>query len=173
MRLLTIGVLALAIMLSLSACTQKANDASYKDNVHNALEQADLKGIDVNEDRDHNTITLTGKLHSQEAKERATQIAQSVAPGRTIANEISFEPLGNESAARKIESNIDDAIEDTYKAALISNHLDKDGIRYDSKNGVLTLKGSVKDPAVKQEAQQVASSVPNVAQVVNQIEVHR
>jgi osmotically-inducible protein OsmY len=172
MRLLKLG-LALTMLLSLVACSERGSDGSYKDNVHNALEQADLKDISVAEDRDHNTITLTGKLHSQEAKDRAGQIAQSSAPGRIIANEISFEPLGNESAARKIESNLDDAIEDTYKAALISNHLDKGGIRYDSKNGVLTLKGTVKDPAVKQEAQQVASTVPNVAQVVNQIEVRR
>ncbi|MBA3915112.1 MAG: BON domain-containing protein [Acidobacteriales bacterium] len=166
-------VLAMAIMLTLTACTQRANDASYKDTVKNALDQADLKDLSVSEDREHNTITLSGKLHSDESKQRAAQIAQSAAPGRVIANEISLEPLGDEHAARKIESNIDDAIEDTYKAALISNHLDKEGVKYDSKNGVLTLKGTVKNSELRDQAVELAKTVPNVGQVVSHLEVHR
>ena len=60
---------------------------------------------------------------------------------------------------------MDNAIEDNYKAALISKGLDKQSIRYDSKNGVLTLKGSVKSPDQRKEAEQVADNVPNVEQV--------
>src|SRR5262245_5860809 len=108
MKLFTV-LLGLAMLLSLVACTEESQ-TSYKDNVEKALEQADVKDISVSEDKDHNTITLSGKLHSQEAKDRAAQIAQAAAPGRVIANEISFEPLGAESDARKIESNIDSAI---------------------------------------------------------------
>ncbi|PYX57997.1 MAG: hypothetical protein DMG73_11635, partial [Acidobacteria bacterium] len=64
-------------------------------------------------------------------------------------------------------------IEKNFKAALVAKGLDKQHIRFDAKNGVLTLKGRVDSPAQRQEAQQVAASVPNVQQVLNEIEVKR
>ena len=88
-------------------------------------------------------------------------------------NQISVEPVGNETAAKRVESNVDDGIENNYKAALISKGLDKEHIRLGAKNGVLVLKGSVKTPNQRQEAEQVADNVPNVAQVVNEIQVRR
>lgn len=154
-------------------CSQRARTDSYKDSVKQALEQADYKDVTVDEDRDKNTITLGGKLHSDIAKQKAGEVAQSAAGDRVIANQISVEPVGSESDARKIESNLDGAIEKNYKAELISKGLDKQNIRFDAKNGVLTLKGSVKNTQQRQMAAKAASSVPNVAQVVNQIEVSR
>jgi hyperosmotically inducible periplasmic protein len=173
MKLLVMPFAVIALLLATLACSSRTNNATYKDSVQNALEQADLKGVTVGEDADKNTITLGGKLHSEDAKQQAAQVAQSVAGNRVIANEISVEPVGSESAARKIESNVDDAIEKNYKAAIISKGLDKQDIRFDSKNGVLTLKGKVKSMQQRQVAEQVASNVPEVAQVVNEIEVKR
>lgn len=173
MKTLFLPLLALALALSTAGCSQRAKNVSYQDGVKKALEQADLKDLSVDEDRDKNTITLGGKLHSENARQQATEVAQSAAGDRIIVNQISVEPVGAESDARKIESNLDDAIEKNYKAQLIAKGLDKQNIRFDAKNGVLTLKGSVKDVHQREMAQQVASSVPNVAQVVNQIEVNR
>ncbi len=42
---------------------------------------------------------------------------------------------------------------------------------YLAKNGTLVLKGSVKTAAQKKEAEHLAKKVPNVQQVVNEIEV--
>ena len=95
------------LLLSTVACTQRANDVSYKDEVKKALEQADLKDVTVDEDRDKNTITLHGTLHSENAKQQAGEIAQAVGGSRVIANEISVEPVGVESQAKKIESNVE------------------------------------------------------------------
>ena len=92
---------------------------------------------------------------------------------RIIVNEISIEPVGKEADARKIESNVDDGIEKNYKAALISNGLDKQSIHFSAKNGVITLKGKVKNQQQRQQAEQVAASVPNVAQVVNELDISR
>ena len=163
----------MALMIAGVACSSRTNAANYKDSVRNALDQAELKSVTVDEDADKNTITLGGKLHSEDAKQQAGQVAQSAAGNRIIANEISVEPVGAESEARKIESNVDDAIEKNYKAALISKGLDKESINFDSKNGVLTLKGKVKSMQQRQLAEQVASNVPEVGQVVNEIEVRR
>jgi hyperosmotically inducible protein len=72
-----------------------------------------------------------------------------------------------------VQSNLDDGIENNYKAALIASRLNKQSIHYDAKNGVLTLKGTVKTNQQKAEAEQLASKIPNVQQVVNQIDVNR
>ena len=60
-------------------------------------------------------------------------------------------------------------------AALYGEITLKDGrdIRFDAKNGVLTLKGKVKTPQQRQQAQRVAANIPEVAQVVNEIEIKR
>lgn len=161
-----LGVLTIGV-----ACNRSI--ASYKQNVKTALEQADLKDVTVSEDADKNTITLGGKVHSEDAKTKAASVAQANAGSRIIANEISVEPVGNEGDARKIESNVDDGIENNFKAELISKGLDKQRIRYAAKNGVLTLKGSVKNTNQRQQAQEIAKNTPNVQQVVNELQVQR
>ncbi len=151
------------------ACNKDAT--SYKAPVKAALEQADLKDVTVSEDSDKNTITLGGTLHTEEAKQRAMDIAKAAAGTRIVANEVSVQPMGMESEAKSIDSNLDTAIEHNYKAALIAKGLSKQDVSYSAKNGVLMLTGSVKTTAQRQEAEQVALAVPNVKQVVNQLEV--
>ena len=163
----------MAAMLMGAGCTQTGTAKSQADAVKQALQQADLKDVSVSDDASKNTVTLSGTLHSDEAKGRAGDIAKQAAPDRTIANEISVQPVGDESQAKAIASNLDDGIENNYKAALISKRLDKQSIHYNAKNGVLTLSGGVKTPQQKSEAELLASKVPNVQQVVNQLEVKR
>jgi osmotically-inducible protein OsmY len=145
----------------------------FMNDVKMALEQADLKGVAIDEDCDQNLITLGGTLHSQEAKAKAGDIAQRAAGNATIANEISIQPIGLESEARSIASNLDDGIESNFKAALTSNNLHKQHIHFAVNNGVLTLKGAVDIAEQRQRAQQLAAHVTNVQQVVNEIEVRR
>jgi hyperosmotically inducible protein len=90
-----------------------------------------------------------------------------------VVNQVSVQPVGAESDAKSIASNVDEAIEKNYKAALISTGLEKQDIDFKAKNGVLILKGSVKTVAQRQEAQSAAARVPNVQQVLNQINVKR
>ena len=165
------GLMALTLMAA-SACTAR-RQTNYKEGVQRALEQADLKDVNVSEDADRNTLKLSGTVHSEDAKQRAEEVAKSYSGNRLIVNEVSVEPVGAASEAKSIESNLDNAIEDNYKAALISNGLNKEHIRYDAKNGVLTLKGDVKNTAHRQEAEKLAQTVPNVRQVVNEIDVKR
>jgi osmotically-inducible protein OsmY len=139
-----VSVLLLALVATM-ACAQRQT-VSYDDSVKKALEQADLKDVTVTEDRDKNTITLGGKLHSEDAKQQAGQIAQAAAGNRIIVNQISVEPVGSESAAKKVESNVDDGIENNYKAALISKGLDKEHIRFDAKNGRARFERLRQDP---------------------------
>jgi hyperosmotically inducible periplasmic protein len=171
MRPMILAILGLALSLGPACSAKRTENASYSDGVKKALEQAELTDVSVKEDRDKNTVTLSGTVHSDEAKMQAAEIAQAAAGDRTVVNEVSVQPVGDESAAKNIASNQDSAIEKNYKAALISSGLDKRDIDYKAKNGVLTLKGHVKTPHEREEAQQVASNVPKVQQVLNQIDV--
>lgn len=174
-RLTLLITLAIVTLLIGSACSRRTTTASgsYKDAVKTALEQADLKDVKVDEDADKNTITLGGSVHSDDAKAKATDVAKANAGDRIVVNEVAVEPVGMESEAKKVSDNLDDGIENNYKAALVSKGLDKQHIRFDAKNGVLTLKGTVKTPAQRKEAQEIAQAVPNVQQVLNELDVKR
>lgn len=164
-------IAAMLLALVAGVACSRTNNNSYRESVKKALEQADLTDVTVSEDAGKNTITLGGKVHSENAKQQAAQVAQPAAGNRVVANEISVEPVDQGSAARSIEHNTDDAIEKNYKAALIAKGLDKQNIHYNAKNGVLTLKGSVKTTLQRSDAQQIAANIPNVDQVINEIQV--
>ena len=171
LKVLTIAI-AVSLFLATSACS-KQPDRSYKDSVKTALEQADLKDVTVSEDVDKNTITLGGTLHSEDAKQSAADVAKANAGTRIVVNEVSVQPVGQESEAKKVSSNLDDGIESNYKAALVAKGLDKEHIRFDAKNGVLKLKGSVKTASQRKEAEQLAQNVPHVQQVLDELDVKR
>jgi len=136
----------LSLVLTIAASGQILGKGhSEADSVKKALQQADFKDVTVSDDVDKNTITLGGTVHSEEAKNKAAEVAKSAAGNRQIANEISVQPVGSESRAKSMASNLDDGIENNYKAALLSRHMDDLSIHYSAKNGVLVLTGSVKN----------------------------
>jgi osmotically-inducible protein OsmY len=163
----------------LVGCSSNRNTASNGTNpdrdtktaVEKSLDQAGYSGVRVDYDRDNRVITLNGRVRSPELKARASEVAQAAAQGEVVANQLSVEPVDKESAAKKIEGNVDDAIEKNYKASLIANQLDKERIHFKAKNGVLTLNGKVKTAEQRAEAEKIAASVPNVQQVVNKLNV--
>ena len=122
-------------------------------------------------DKDKQLVTLKGDVKSEEDKQQAEQLAKSSANGFVISNELGVRPEGVEGEARKIDSNVDSAIEKDFKAVMIANRLENQHIRYDAKNGVLTLKGKVDNMGVREKAEKLAASVPNVQQVVNELDV--
>ncbi|HEV2696932.1 MAG TPA: BON domain-containing protein [Terriglobales bacterium] len=171
-RNLLLIVSCMALLMSVAAWGQMLGKGhSEADAVKNALKQADLQDVTVSDDADKNTITLRGTVHSEEARTRAAQVAKSAAGNRQIANEVSVQPVGDESHAKAIASNLDDGIENNYKAELLEKHMDNLSIHYQAKNGVLVLTGSVKNGGQRQEAGELAKKVPNVRQVVNQLDV--
>lgn len=80
-KVFTLVIAVPALLLGIACTNQK--QTSYKDSVKTALEQADLQDVNVSEDKDRNTITLGGSLHSDDAKQKATDVAKA-----TPANEL-------------------------------------------------------------------------------------
>jgi osmotically-inducible protein OsmY len=164
-----VSIAALIAVTFSAGCARKS--ASVKDQVSNSLQQSGLQDVKVDEDRGRHLVTLTGNVKDVGVKQEATQIAQGAAPGWAVANEVAVLPQGDEGPARSIAGNLDDAIEKTYKATLTANRLDGEGIHFHAKNGVLELTGTVDNPAVRQQAQTLAATVPNCSQVVNKLDV--
>lgn len=179
MRLFFIRTMFIALLaVACGATTQNApgnenRNVSMKDAVSNALHQAGYKDLSVDEDRDKRLLTLHGNLADDAEVSRAGQLAAGAAPGWAISNQIGIRPKGAEHQAAAVTSNIDTAIEHTYKATLISNQMDKAGIHFASNNGVLTLTGTVDTPQDRARAEELARTIPNIREVVNKLDVKR
>ena len=139
--------------------------------VNNSLNSNNLSSVSVSQDRDKGVMTLSGNVDSPESKTRAENLAMEAAPDYTIANEVGVRPPEVPNAG-SVASNLDSAIEDNFKAAIKAHeNLDDQSISGSAKNGTLVIKGTVKTPAQKKEAATLAKQVPNVQQVVNELEV--
>ena len=79
-------------------------------------------------------------------------------------------PVGGEKAAKAVNSDLDQGIENNLDAALIQNKM-HDSVKYDVKSGVVTLTGEVNSEAMRSSAEKVATGVPNVQQVVNDLQI--
>jgi osmotically-inducible protein OsmY len=69
-----------------------------------------------------------------------------------------------------VNSDLDKGIEKNLDAALVASRL-ATNLKYDVKNRVVVLKGEVDSQAKRSEVAKVAAQVPNVAQVVNEVQV--
>jgi hyperosmotically inducible protein len=164
------SVAILAGAMAVAGCNKPAHP-DEKSAVNDALKNSSLSAVSVSQDRDKGVMTLKGNLDSQDMKNQAENLAKQAAPDYTIADEIGVRPPGaNEAGA--VASNLDSAIEDNYKAVIKAHaSLNDQSIHCSAKNGTLVLEGSVKTARQKKEAEDLAKKVPNVQQVVNEIEI--
>jgi osmotically-inducible protein OsmY len=78
--------------------------------------------------------------------------------------------VGQETESKAVNSDLDQGIQKNLDAVLILNQMHS-LVHYSVKNGVVTLTGEVGSEATRTAAQNVASGVPNVRQVVNDMQV--
>ena len=174
-RLRTTGILlsvmALFTIGTLSGCkTTGAPSPDVSATVRKSLDQAGLKDVTVNQDRDKGIVTLGGEVASADQKTQAETLAKSFAGTQVVADEIAVIPAGQGKDVVAVNSDLDEGIEKNLDAALIVNKLHHD-VNYAVKNGVVTLTGEVNSDHIRTSAESVATGVPNVRQVVNAIQV--
>lgn len=138
--------------------------------VRQSLDQSGLKDVSVSDDRENGVVTLGGHVATDDAKSQAESIAKSAAGGQVVANQVAVVPPGVEKEAKTVNSDLDKGIEKNLDAALVASRLDTN-LKYDVKNRVVVLKGEVDSQAKRAEVAKVAAQVPNVAQVVNEVQV--
>ena len=166
----TFGLLAIVIGGTLVGCSSTTKSPDVASDIRKSLDQAGYKDVSVSQDRDKGVVTLSGHVAADADKAQAEQLAKSMAAGQVVADEISVLPPGEVSAAKAVNSDVDKSIEKLLDAALIQNHL-HDSVKYSAKNGVVTLTGDVNSQQLRNEAQRLVAAVPNVQQVVNEIQV--
>lgn len=172
MKMLKPYLYLLAMAGTLAGCSSINKTADVSDEVRTSMEQAGLKSVTVSQDRDKGVVTLGGNVTSDEDKAKAESIARSMSGAQVVSNQIAVLPVGAEDSAHKVNADLDQGIENNLDAALIKDRL-HDSVKYSVKNHVVTLTGDVNSQAKRARAEEVASAVPNVDQVVNELQVKR
>jgi len=162
-----VTIFAVGTLLGCSNTPKKAPDVTNQ--IRNSLDQAGLKDVTVSQDREKGVVTLTGTTANEGDRGQAESIAKSIASSEVVSNEIAVRPPAD-NTAKEVESDTDKGIEKNLDAVLVRHKLNKD-VKYDVKNGVVTLKGDVPTKSERAGAEKLASHVPNVKQVVNELEV--
>jgi len=173
MRTLRLSVTVLALLASgaLAGCSgTAAKSPDVSDNIRKSLDQAGLKDVSVSQDRDKGIVTLGGQVASDGDKAQAETLAKSLAGAQVVADQVAVVPPGLEKDAKAINSDLDQGIEKNLDAALIQSNLLKT-VKYEVKSGVVTLTGEVNSENKRARAEKVASGVPNVQQVVNNLQI--
>ena len=170
MKKLTTALLVLLALGILAGCASTTKSPDVADGIRKSLDQSNLKDVSVSQDRDKGVVTLGGHVTAESDKAQAESLAKSIAGGQVVSNQIAVLPPNAERDAKNVNSDLDTAVDKTLHAALIQNSLQKD-VSYSVKNGVVTLTGTVNSQTVRSQVQQIASSVPNVTQVVNELQV--
>ena len=168
---LSVAMVPLLAVGILAGCSQTVSESpDVSDSIRKSLDQAGFKNVSVSQDRDKGVVTLGGQVASEDDKLKAESLAKSLAGAQVVADQIAVIPMGIEKEAKAVNSDLDQGIEKNLDAALIQNKM-HDNVKYEVKNGVVTLTGEVNSQNKRDRAEKVATGVPNVKQVVNNLQV--
>jgi len=167
---LSVAALALLTIATLAGCSNTAASPDVSAGIRTSLDQANLKDVSVSEDRNQGVVTLGGHVGSELYKSQAETIAKSFAGNQVVADQIAVTPPGLEKEAKAVNADLDDGIAKNLDAALIEDRL-HESVKYEVKSGVVTLSGEVNSQDKRARAEKLANGVPNVQQVVNDLQV--
>ncbi|HXU19120.1 MAG TPA: BON domain-containing protein [Verrucomicrobiae bacterium] len=170
MKAFKLSAALFTLFLLMSGCSNTPKSPDVSASVRKSLDQAGLKDVSVSDDRDKGVVTLNGHVPSDADKQNAESIAKSAAGSQVVANQIEVTPKAAESEAKTINSDLDKGISKNLDAALVQHNLKK-GVSCEVKNGVVTLSGTVSSESRRTEVANIASKVPNVSQVVNELQI--
>lgn len=164
-------LLAVVVMGTLAGCsTNSTRSADVTGGIRTSLDQANLKDVSVTQDHDKGVVTLGGHVTADADKLQAESIAKAGAGAQVVSNQIAVLPPGIVKDTKKVNSDLDKGIEGNLDAALLQGQLHKN-VNYAVNNQVVTLSGQVDSQSKRTQAQGIAASVPNVQQVVNELQV--
>ncbi|HVN41140.1 MAG TPA: BON domain-containing protein [Steroidobacteraceae bacterium] len=110
-------------------------------------------------------VSLAGWVRTQEEKDAATHVAQTVSGVKEVRNQISLH------AGTPFSTKVGDSIVTSrVKAALVDNKdVKSHEMKIDTVDGIVQLSGFVSSQAMKEKAAKVAASVSGVQSVDNQL----
>jgi osmotically-inducible protein OsmY len=127
-----------------------------------------VKGHQVNIDTANGTVTLRGKVDSENAKAAAGEIAKGIDGVKRVKNEL----VVVAPAVQEAVEESDDAITERVKDRLANDsRLKKSDIEVRTDAGVVTLTGEAPSIVISARASEVARGAPGVRAVRNDVEV--
>lgn len=166
-----LSLLAAAAVGSLVGCSATfTKSVDIADTIRASLDKAGFKDVSTSQDRDKGVVTLSGHVEAEGDKSQAESIARSIAGSQVVSDQIAVIPPGAEREAVRVNSDLDKGIASNLDAALIKDRL-HESVKYAVKNHVVTLTGEVDSQSKRTRAEEVADTVLNVRQVVNELQV--
>ena len=169
-RLTAAAALSLSIGLGATACTATHEDDNTGNRVEKALEDANLKDVNVDYDRDANVVHLKGKVDSADQKQQAERIAETaVGTSGKVLNELEVEGMDED----RMET-VDDQIKSRLNDAVNANErLSEQNIDFYVNNGVVTVTGEVDTQAQREQISQLVKGTPGVKDFANELTINK
>src|SRR6185436_4890341 len=94
----TLSVIALLVAGGAWGCSSSPTKSpDVTSDIRRSLDAAGLKDVDVKQDRDKGVVTLGGHVPDDRTKAQAESVANSMAQGQVVANEVAIVTPGAES----------------------------------------------------------------------------
>ena len=171
-RAIPVVVLAVVVSLFLAVSCTQTGDAGITGAIKAKLAADDrVRASEINVDTTDGVVTLTGNVDSEEARDRAIQLARETSGVRDVKDMMSVRS-GSESGNapepdRTVGEQVDDAgITMRVKARLLEDPLVKGmQIDVDTRDGVVFLTGTVPGDAERKQAIELARTTEGVKSV--------
>jgi osmotically-inducible protein OsmY len=139
-----------------------------EDQISRDLKSANIDEVSVDYDSTTKVVHLKGAVDNPAEKSRAEDIAtKAVGTAGTVANELTVK-----GADERTADDMDGTIRSELNAKVDNDKAltDRD-INFDVNNGVVTIKGEVRNAAEKKQVVEMAKSTANVKDVVDALEI--
>lgn len=161
---------------------QKPTDEQIDDRVGFRLDTNDItRKYTIHSKVSNGVVTLTGDVATAAQKAEAEKLARSVDGVVKVENNITVNPDADKSVTDRMKSGMNktgDAITDAWITTKVKWFLAKDeglgsttSINVDTKDHVVTLKGTVKTVADKTRAVELANKTDGVKRVVDELTI--
>jgi len=160
--------------------TKKPTDEEIDDRVDFRLDTSDIvRKYNVHSKVVGGVVTLSGDVATQAQKAEAERLARGVEGVVKVQNDITIDPDEDKSVTDRIKKGMNktgDAITDAWITTKVKWFLAKDeglksvtSIDVDTKDNVVTLKGTVKTAGEKTRAVELANKADGVKRVIDQL----
>jgi hyperosmotically inducible protein len=157
-----------AVALSAAACSSSTTPPNPTDRTETALDQANLKDVDVDWDNEARVAHLKGTVESTADRQRAEEVATAaVGTSGKVLNEVTIKDVTEHTA-----NDADGKISSDLKVMVNNDQVLRDrDINFDVNNGVVTVKGEVRTAAEKNKVTELVRSEPGVKDMANSLEI--
>jgi len=163
-----LNVCAAAVMTATWLGTGCQRGPDTQENLRKALDQANMQQVTVKVDDDEHIVHLRGTVNSMADRSRAEEVAGAVVgtSGRVL-NELSIKGLNDKTAG-----SLDDDIKDNLDKMIDNDPtLKQRDVNFEVVNGMVTIKGDVRNGDEKNRVGDMTKAAPGVKDVANGLQI--